>query len=90
MTSALRAALHPLAVYQFAHDMDQREAAAFFKIKYGSYRKIVRGHTRVTYYTAELWEVRSGGELSAVNVMRWQQKNAPLPTPTPKPRRKRA
>ncbi len=89
MQSALRAALHPLAVYAFAHKLNQRESAEFFDILYPSYRQLVGGHTRTSYYRAMGWQRRSGAVVNAEAVMDWQEKHAPLPQPTPKPRSKR-
>jgi hypothetical protein len=72
-----------------AHKLNQREAALFFDIRYPSYRQLVGGHTRTSYYRARGWERRSGGVVNAEAVMEWQEKNAPLPEPTPKPRGKK-
>ena len=89
MVSALRAALHPLAVYALAHKLNQREGALFFDILYPSYRQLVGGHTRTSYYRALGWQKRSGGVVNAEAVMNWQEKHAPLTPPLEKPRVKR-
>jgi len=85
MATALRAALHPLAVYALAHQLNQREAALFFDILYPSYRQLVGGHTRTSYYRALSWQKRSGGVVNAEAVMDWQERNAPPPPPPPPP-----
>lgn len=78
MVSALKAALHPLAVFAFAKDWNQRECAEHFGIDYPAYRQIVGGHVGVSYYRAEAWEAKSKGKkhaISAVAVMKWQKRN---------------
>ena len=89
MTSALRAALHPLAVYATIHQMNQRDTADFFHVPYGVYRQLVRGHTRSAFARMESWESRSGGEVSAIAAWNWQKKNAVVAGETPKPRAKK-
>ncbi len=67
--------LHPLAVYALVHGLDQRGAAAFFKIPYGGYRKIVTGHVGASFSRMQRWEKTSKGTLSALVTWKWQEKH---------------
>lgn len=66
---------HPLVTYGEKRGLTRRQTAAVFSIRYGTFRQLVRGHTGAAFSRAELWEKESGGEVKAIDVMRWQERN---------------
>ncbi len=66
---------HPLVIFGEKRGLSRRQTAAVFSIPYGTFRQLVRGHTGTAFGRAEEWESLSGGEVKAVDVMRWQERN---------------
>lgn len=66
---------HPLVIYAENHSLSRSQAAAVFGIPYGTFRQIVSGHAGIAFGRAERWEKASGGEVKAIDVMRWQERN---------------
>lgn len=66
---------HPLVQYGEQHGLSRRQTAAVFSIPYGTFRQLVSGHTGAAFARAEEWEDASDGEVRALDVMRWQERN---------------
>lgn len=66
---------HPLVIYGKKRGLSRRQTAAVFKVPYGTFRQLVSGHTGAAFSRAEEWERASGGEVKAIDVMRWQERH---------------
>jgi hypothetical protein len=70
---------HPLDRFGRRRGWNQKETAAHFGVEYGHFRQLVTGHTGVSFARAALWEKKSRGEVRAVEVLRWHERNKRQP-----------
>jgi hypothetical protein len=66
---------HPLVVYGKGRGWAYARTAKFFRIPYSTYRILVRGLCGISFERAEQCERRSKGEVRAIDLLRWHERN---------------
>ena len=62
---------HPAVVLGRKRGWKYRDTADFLKVDYRQFKKIVRGFQGLSPERAHRWEELSGGELKAIDLLRW-------------------
>ena len=75
MSKTVQPETHPLVRYGERRGWKGRETAGHFVIKHSTFKQLVSGHTKASFQRASEWEKKSAGEILAIDVMRWQERN---------------
>ncbi len=66
---------HPLERYRSRRGWTQDKSATHFGMPISTYKQVVRAFTGVSPKRADKIESASGGELQAIDILRWHQRN---------------
>ena len=79
-TDPLQPETHPLLRYGTRRGWERTRTARFFEIPDSTFKQLVTGHTGPSFSRAEEWERLSSGEVTALDVMRWHERNRKRPS----------
>ena len=66
---------HPLVRFGKAREWGYRRTARFFRIPHATFKKLVRGFVGMSLTRAQVCERRAKGEVTAIELLEWHQKN---------------
>lgn len=67
--------VHPAVLFARSRGWDYAKTAAFLRCPHGVFRQIVRGFCGVSIRRADQWERLSKGEIRAIDLLRWHERN---------------